>query len=132
MDFINKMLELFTMEKENLEPKHWVLGIGSVTRAKDVDARGEQQRGRTGLILSAGQAVARPVGSSHPIPPPEVPLVLDLFEPPPAGRTSLWIHFSGYTITADDLPDVRKTVADSLQMEGAHLLIKYQDVAVAV
>ena len=51
-------------------------------------AGGEQQWCGTGLFFSAGQTLARPKGGSHPI-PPEVPLVWDPFEPPPAGRTSL-------------------------------------------
>lgn len=51
-------------------------------------AGGEQQWSGTGLFFSAGQTLARPKGSSHPI-PPEVPLVWDPFEPPPAERTSL-------------------------------------------
>lgn len=51
-------------------------------------AGGEQQWSGTGLFFSAGQTLARPEGGSHPI-PPEVPLVWDPFEPPPAGRTSL-------------------------------------------
>lgn len=49
---------------------------------------GKQQWSGTGLFFSAGQILARPKGGSHPI-PPEVPLVWDPFEPPPAGRTSL-------------------------------------------
>lgn len=51
-------------------------------------AGGKQQWSGTGLFFSAGQTLARPKGGSHPI-PPEVPLVWDPFEPPPAGRTSL-------------------------------------------
>lgn len=51
-------------------------------------AGGEQQWSGTGLFFSAGQSLARPKGGSHPI-PPEVPLVWDPFETPPAGRTSL-------------------------------------------
>ncbi len=50
-------------------------------------AGGEQQWSGTGLFFSTGQTLARPKGGSHPI-PPEVPLVWDPFEPPPAGRTS--------------------------------------------
>lgn len=48
----------------------------------------KQQWSGTGLFFSAGQTLARPKGGSHPI-PPEVPLVWDPFEPPPAERTSL-------------------------------------------
>lgn len=57
-------------------------------------AQWEHQQCGTGLFLCTGQIWAMPIGSSHLI-PPEVPLVWDLFEPPPAGRTSLWIHCSG-------------------------------------
>lgn len=46
------------------------------------------------MFFSAGQTLARPNGTSHMI-PPEVPLVWDPFEPPPAERTSLQIHCSG-------------------------------------
>lgn len=46
------------------------------------------------MFFSAGQTLARPNGTSHTI-PPEVPLVWDPFEPPPAERTSLQIHCSG-------------------------------------
>lgn len=51
-------------------------------------AGGEPQWCGTGLFFSMGQPLARPTGSSHPI-PPEVPLAWDPFEPPPAERTSL-------------------------------------------
>lgn len=46
------------------------------------------------FFFGVGHTMARPQGSSHLI-PPEVPLVWDPFEPPPAGRTSFQIHCSG-------------------------------------